>query len=82
MLGIRLSSEVEARFERFVRRRGQRKSEVGRTAIIEYMDRHEDDKEFERQLRAAAELERNDPKAQREAEAIEREAWRIVDSLD
>jgi hypothetical protein len=51
VLGIRLNSEVEARFERFVRRRGQRKSEVGRTAIIEYMDRHEADAEFMRQVR-------------------------------
>ena len=51
MLGIRLGTDVEARLERFVQRRGQRKSEVGRTAIIEYMDRHEDDGEFIRQVR-------------------------------
>ena len=50
MLGIRLSSDVEARLERFVQRRGQRKSEVGRTAIIEYMDRHEENGEFIRQV--------------------------------
>jgi Arc/MetJ-type ribon-helix-helix transcriptional regulator len=82
MLGIRLNSEVEARFERFVRRRGQRKSEVGRTAIIEYMDRHDDDKEFLRQLQAAATLEGNNPAARDAIEQLENAVWRTIEDLD
>jgi metal-responsive CopG/Arc/MetJ family transcriptional regulator len=81
MLGIRLNGEVEARFERFVRRRGQRKSEVGRTAIIEYMDRHEDDQEFERQLKAAAEMERNQLPIRLEIEELDEAAWRMTNDL-
>jgi Arc/MetJ-type ribon-helix-helix transcriptional regulator len=81
MLGIRLNSDVEARFERFVRRRGQRKSEVGRTAIIEYMDRHGDDQEFERQLKAAAEMERNQLPIRLEIEELDEAAWRMTNDL-
>jgi predicted transcriptional regulator len=79
MLGIKLGPEIEQRFERFVRRRGQRKSDVGRAAIVEYMDRHDiDDAEFRRQLAVLAAFERTDPVARAELEEMEELAWRMA----
>jgi predicted DNA-binding protein len=82
MLGIKLGREVEARFERFVRRTGQRKSDIGRAAIIEYMDRHDDDSEFERELKRVAEFERENTLAQQETDELDALAWRTINKLD
>ena len=49
MLGVRLTPEIESRFARFARAKGRPKSDIARTAIVEYLDRHGDDLEFERQ---------------------------------
>ncbi len=79
MLGIKLGPDIEQRFERFIRRRGQRKSDVGRAAIVEYMDRHDDDDvEFRRELALIAEFERNNPVARAELEEMEELAWRMT----
>lgn len=79
MLGIKLGAEIEQRFERFVRRLGQRKSDVGRAAIVEYMDRHDlDDAAFRRDLAAVAAFERTDPVARAELEELEELAWRMA----
>lgn len=82
MLGIKLGREVEERFERFVHRKGQRKSDIGRAAIIEYMDRHEDDGEFERDLKRVAEAERLSPAARGEVGDMDALAWRTIDAVD
>jgi predicted transcriptional regulator len=67
MLGIRLAKDIEARFEHFVRRRGLNKSDVGRAALVEYLDRHEfDAAEMKQQLAAIAEFERSNRQARDE----------------
>lgn len=55
MLGVKLGPELEARFQRFAHRLGRRRSDIGRAAIIEYLDRYENEDEFDRQLRTLAE---------------------------
>ena len=50
MLGIKLDGPLERRIAEFARSRGQAKSEVGRRALIEYLDRHSLEDEFRRQL--------------------------------
>ena len=82
MLGVRLTPEIESRFARFARAKGRPKSDIARTAIVEYLDRHGDDLEFERQLKAVAELERSDPVARQEVKDIDAAAWRMTDDLD
>ena len=81
MLGIRLNPAVEERFERFVRRRGQRKSDVGRTAIIEYMDRHEAEGEFLRQVRLLNEVPLSEAE-QKEAERRTNDWLAALDAED
>ncbi len=54
MLGIKLDSDLDGRVAEFARARGQSKSEVGRRALVEYLDRHSLDQEFRRQLALAA----------------------------
>lgn len=81
MLGVRLSPDVERRFERFVREQGRAKSDVARTAIVEYMDRHSLDEEFERQLRVIANMERADPIVQRELDELEAQSWKTIEDL-
>jgi predicted transcriptional regulator len=81
MLGVRLSPEIEHRFTRFARAKGRPKSDIARTAIVEYLDRHGDDHEFERQLKAAAEMERNQPTTQQEINELDEAAWRMTNDL-
>jgi predicted transcriptional regulator len=81
MLGVRLSPEIEHRFTRFAREKGRPKSDIARTAIVEYLDRHGDDHEFERQLKAAAEMERNQPATRLEIKKLDEAAWRITNDL-
>jgi predicted transcriptional regulator len=81
MLGVRLSQEIEHRFTRFARAKGRPKSDIARTAIVEYLDRHGDDHEFERQLKAAAEMERNQPTTQQEIKELDEAAWRMTNDL-
>ena len=50
MFGIKLDEELDRRISEFARSRGQAKSEVGRRALVEYLDRHAIDQEFKRQL--------------------------------
>lgn len=50
MFGIKLDDELDRRISAFARARGQAKSEVGRRALIEYLDRHSLEDEFKRQL--------------------------------
>lgn len=50
MFGIKLDEGLERRVTAFARSRGQAKSEVGRRALIEYLDRHSLEEEFKRQL--------------------------------
>ena len=50
MLGIKLDGALERRVADFARARGQAKSEVGRRALIEYLDRHSLEEEFRRQI--------------------------------
>lgn len=81
MLGVRLGAEVERRLDRFARRRGRPKSDVARAAIVEYMDRHDLEEEFERQLKAAASDEASRPEARQELDEAERLAWRTINKL-
>jgi predicted transcriptional regulator len=50
MFGIKLDEELDRRITRYARSKGQAKSEVGRRALIEYLNRHELEEEFKRQL--------------------------------
>ena len=54
MLGIKLDAELDGRVAEFAKAHGQTKSEVGRRALVEYLDRHSLDKEFRRQLALGA----------------------------
>lgn len=82
MLGIKLGRDVEERFERFVRRHGQRKSDVGRAAIIEYLNRHDDDAEIERDIALIAALEGDDFQRKDELDALETQVGAVIKSLD
>ena len=79
MLGFRLTPEVERRLDRFVRRRGLRKSEVARSALVYYLDRHEDDDDFERQVAALAEFERRE--RGKDIDEMNSSAWRTIHEL-
>jgi predicted transcriptional regulator len=54
MLGIKLDDDLGQRFADFARSQGRGKSEIGRRALIEYLERHSVSDEFRRQLLAAA----------------------------
>jgi predicted transcriptional regulator len=54
MFGIKLDEELDRRVSTFAREKGQAKSEIGRRALIEYLNRHALDGEFRRQLAALA----------------------------
>ncbi len=82
MLGVRLTPELETRMERFARSTGRPKSDVARVAIVEYLDRHGDDDEFARQLRAIAKIEREDGAARQAVDELDALAWRMTDDLD
>ena len=60
MFGIKIDEALEKRVSRFARSRGQAKSEVGRRALIEYLDRHELEEEFKRQIRVLADQDLSD----------------------
>ncbi len=79
MLGLRLTPEIESRLARFVRRRGVAKSEVARSALIDYLDRHENDDDFERQVAAVAVQERKDRATG--IDDVGTLAWRTIDRL-
>ncbi len=79
MLGLRLSPEIERRLDRFVHRRGLRKSDVARSALVDYLDRHERDDDFERQVAVLAAFESADRSA--EIDELNAAAWRTVDEL-
>jgi predicted transcriptional regulator len=81
MLGVRLSPEIEHRFTRFARAKGRAKSDIARTAIVEYLDRHGDDHEFERQLKAVAEMEQNQAATRQEIKELDEAAWRMTNDL-
>ncbi len=60
MIGIKLDGELDGRVAAFAKARGQSKSEVGRRALVEYLDRHSLDEEFRRQLALAADEDVSD----------------------
>ena len=79
MLGLRLTPEIEQRLNRFVHRRGVRKSDVARSALVDYLDRHEPDDDFERQVAAHAAFDASGQAA--EIEEMDAAAWRTVKDL-
>jgi predicted transcriptional regulator len=54
MFGIKLDEDLDRRVSKFAREKGQAKSEIGRRALIEYLNRHALDEEFRRQLAVLA----------------------------
>ncbi len=60
MIGIKLDRELDGRVAAFAKARGQSKSEVGRRALVEYLDRHSLEEEFRRQLAHAADEDVSD----------------------
>jgi predicted transcriptional regulator len=82
VLGVRLTPEIENRMTRFARSTGRPKSDVARAAIVEYLDRHTDELEFERQLQAAAEMERHNDASRQEIDELDALAWQLTNDLD
>ncbi|HEX5259778.1 MAG TPA: ribbon-helix-helix domain-containing protein [Sphingomicrobium sp.] len=54
MFGIKLDEELDRRISEYARSKGQAKSEIGRRALIEYLDRHALEEEFKRQIGSLA----------------------------
>jgi predicted transcriptional regulator len=82
MLGVKLEPALERRISDFSRKRHMRKSEFARLAFVEYLNRHDDEGEFGRQLRELAPHERKDVVTQREIDEHDALAWQIADDLD
>lgn len=60
MFGIKIDEELDKRIARFAQSKGQAKSELGRRALIEYLNRHELEEEFRRQLATLADEDVSD----------------------
>ena len=54
MFGIKLDEELDRRVSEYARSKRQAKSEIGRRALIEYLDRHALEEEFKRQIDSLA----------------------------
>ena len=50
MLGLRLEPELQRQLATLARRTGRSKSDIAREAVRDYLDRHDDDAEFRRQV--------------------------------
>lgn len=75
MFGIKLDEELDKRIAAYARSKGQAKSEVGRRALIEYLNRHELEEEFKRQLTILADEDASDI-AELEAMAFRDSEWK------
>lgn len=82
MLACRLPTEEEERVVRFARAHGRGKSDVVRAALAEYLDRHEGEDDFVRQIKAVAALERGSAERQAELGEVDALAWRMTEALD
>lgn len=78
MSALRLDAEIEARIARLAHSLGASRAELARRALTEFLDRHEQDADFERAVRAAAIMEAGDDA---ERAAIDALAWRTIDGL-
>jgi predicted transcriptional regulator len=57
MFGIKLDEALDKRVSDFARAKGQAKSEVGRRALVEYLDRHAFEEELRRQINMVHDLD-------------------------
>jgi RHH-type rel operon transcriptional repressor/antitoxin RelB len=61
MLGLRLDPATDQMLGRFAEKARRTKSEIARAAVREYIERHDLDAEFRRQVAALAAAERDAP---------------------
>jgi len=74
MPDVPLSAETEARLSRLARTNGQTMAQLTERALAEYLDRHEPDPRFDRQLDVVS--------AEHADDEIEALAWRTIDDLE